>query len=40
MIVRRAANVGLSSTQIGCHSFSATGITVYLLDGGLLEYAQ
>ena len=33
MIVRRAKNAG-------CHSFRATGITVYLLNGGLLEYAQ
>jgi integrase len=23
-----------------CHTFRATGITVYLLNGGLLEYAQ
>ena len=27
-------------TSIGCHTFRATGITVYLLNGGLLEYAQ
>ena len=39
MIVRRAAKAGLF-TRIGCHSFRATGITVYLLNGGLLEYAQ
>jgi integrase len=39
MIVRRAKNAGLL-TRIGCHSFRATGITVYLLNGGLLEYAQ
>jgi site-specific recombinase XerD len=39
MIVRRAQNAGLL-TRIGCHSFRATGITVYLLNGGLLEYAQ
>jgi site-specific recombinase XerD len=39
MIVRRAAQAGLL-TRIGCHSFRATGITVYLLNGGLLEYAQ
>jgi integrase len=39
MIVRRATKPGLL-TQIGCHSFRATGITVYLLNGGLLEYAQ
>jgi site-specific recombinase XerD len=39
MIVRRAKNAGLL-TRLGCHSFRATGITVYLLNGGLLEYAQ
>ena len=39
MIVRRAKQAGLL-THIGCHSFRATGITVYLLNGGLLEYAQ
>jgi site-specific recombinase XerD len=39
MIVRRARKAGLL-TRIGCHSFRATGITVYLLNGGLLEYAQ
>src|SRR5207237_4809288 len=25
---------------LGCHSFRATGITVYLTNGGLLEHAQ
>ena len=39
MIVRRARNAGLL-TRLGCHSFRATGITVYLLNGGLLEYAH
>jgi integrase/recombinase XerD len=39
MIVRRSKKAGLL-TRIGCHSFRATGITVYLLNGGLLEYAQ
>jgi integrase/recombinase XerD len=39
MIVRHAAKAGLL-TRIGCHSFRATGITIYLLNGGLLEYAQ
>jgi integrase/recombinase XerD len=39
MIKRRARKAGLL-TRIGCHSFRATGITVYLLNGGLLEYAQ
>jgi len=36
---RRARNAGLL-TRLGCHSFRATGITVYLLNGGLLEYAH
>ena len=27
-------------TKPGCHSFRATGIRVYLKDGGLLEHAQ
>ena len=39
MIVRRAVQAGII-TSIGCHTFRATGITVYLLNGGLLEYAQ
>jgi site-specific recombinase XerD len=39
MIVRRAVQAGII-TKLGCHSFRATGITVYLLNGGLLEYAQ
>src|SRR5271170_8415378 len=39
MILRRAKNAELL-TRIGCHSFRATAITVYLLNGGLLEYAQ
>ena len=39
MIVRRALKAGII-TRLGCHSFRATGITVYLLNGGLLEYAQ
>ncbi len=37
MIIRRAKKAGLL-TRLGCHSFRATG--VYLLNGGLLEYAQ
>jgi integrase/recombinase XerD len=28
------------ATELGCHSFRATGITVYLTNGGLLEHAQ
>jgi integrase/recombinase XerD len=39
MIVRRAIAAGIA-TKLGCHTFRATGITVYLLNGGLLEYAQ
>lgn len=39
MIVRRAVAAGIV-TRLGCHTFRATGITVYLLNGGLLEYAQ
>jgi integrase len=39
IIVRRARKAGLL-TRLGSHSFRATGITVYLLNGGLLEYAQ
>jgi hypothetical protein len=31
---------GTLLARIGCHSFCLTGITVYLLDGGLLKYAQ
>ena len=39
MIRRRrlAAELG---TQIGCHSFRATGITTYMKNGGKLEVAQ
>jgi site-specific recombinase XerD len=39
MIWRRAAAAGIA-TELGCHSFRATGITVYLTNGGLLEHAQ
>ena len=35
MIVRRALQAGII-TKLGCHTFRATGITVYLLNGGLL----
>jgi integrase len=38
-IIRRASQAGII-TALGCHTFRATGITVYLLSGGLLEYAQ
>src|SRR5918998_4235367 len=39
MIWRRAWAAGIE-TELGCHSFRATGITVYLQKGGLLEHAQ
>jgi integrase/recombinase XerD len=39
MIGRRAAAAGIK-TEIGCHTFRATGITTYLKNGGRLEIAQ
>ena len=39
MIRRRAGAAGIA-TPIGCHSFRATGITAYLMNGGTLEHAQ
>ena len=39
MIQRRTAEAGIA-TALSCHSFRATGITVYLKRGGLLEHAQ
>jgi integrase len=39
VIKRRAKAAGLS-TRIGNHTFRATGITTYLLNGGSLEHAQ
>jgi hypothetical protein len=39
MIIRRARQGG-TITALGCHTFRATGITVYLLSDGLLEHAQ
>ena len=39
MIRRRAKTVGIK-TQIGNHTFRATGITAYLKNGGRLEVAQ
>ena len=36
---RRAQAAGIA-TQIGCHTFRATGITIYLTNGGTLEKAQ
>ena len=39
MIKRRARAAGVSE-RIGCHTFRATAITVYLQNGGSLEAAQ
>jgi len=39
MIRQRAAAAGIK-TEIGCHTFRATGITAYLKNGGRLEIAQ
>jgi site-specific recombinase XerD len=39
MIRRRTRDAGIA-TALSCHSFRATGITVYLTRGGLLEHAQ
>ena len=39
MVGRRAAAAGIH-TNVGCHSFRATGITEYLRNGGKLEIAQ
>jgi site-specific recombinase XerD len=39
MIRQRAKAAGIK-TEIGCHTFRATGITAYLKNGGKLEVAQ
>ena len=39
MVRRRAAAAGIMA-PIGCHTFRATGITVYLTNDGTLEHAQ
>jgi integrase/recombinase XerD len=39
MIQRRAFEAGIQ-TEIGCHTFRATGITDYLKNGGRIEVAQ
>jgi site-specific recombinase XerD len=39
MVQRRAKTAGIR-TKIGCHTFRATGITIYLTNGGDLEKAQ
>jgi integrase len=38
-IRKRARNVGFL-TPVGCHTWHATGVTVYLENGGRLEHAQ
>lgn len=38
MVRRRAAAAGIA-TKIGNHTFRATGITIYLKNGGSLEIA-
>jgi integrase/recombinase XerD len=40
MVKRRARDAGLSSDMVCCHTFRATGITAYLLNGGTIEKAQ
>jgi integrase len=39
-MIRRRAVAGGIATKISCHSLRATGITVYLQNGGNLEVAQ
>ena len=39
MVKRRQRDAGIA-TAIGCHTFRATGITNYLMNGGTLEKAQ
>ncbi len=39
MVRRRARDAGIE-TEIGCHTFRATGITDYLTNGGRIEVAQ
>ena len=39
MVKRRTRRAGLSP-DICCHTFRATGITAYLMNGGTLEHAQ
>jgi site-specific recombinase XerD len=39
MVRRRASDAGIE-TQIGCHTFRATGLTDYLTNGGRIEVAQ
>ncbi len=37
---RRRAKQACIKTKLGCHTFRATGITIYLTNGGDLEKAQ
>ena len=39
-MIKRRAKAAKVATQIGCHTFRATGITIYLTNGGTLEKAQ
>lgn len=39
-MIRRRAKAADIETEIGCHTFRATGITAYLEGGGTLEHAQ
>jgi integrase len=39
MVRRRTTALGMK-VRVGCHTFRATGITVYLDNGGTLENAQ
>jgi site-specific recombinase XerD len=39
-MIRRRAEAASIKTEIGCHTFRATGITAYLTNGGRLEIAQ
>ena len=39
-MVRRQAKAAGIETAIGCHTFRATGITVYLTNGGTLKKAR
>jgi integrase/recombinase XerD len=39
-MIRRRAKIAGIATNLGCHTFRATGITAYLKNGGRLEIAQ
>ncbi len=40
LMIQRRAKAAVIETHIGNHAFRATGITIYLLNGGTLEKAQ